>query len=527
MLAGVAVGVARHLGLPVAAVRVGLALLAMFAGAGAAAYVWLWAFVPTCSETPDPLPPSGLPPVGLPPSATSAPGNSLGFPTTMGPGPVAALGRADGTGVVPGAGIPGAGAQGAGADTSGATSALGAAADRARAGSGAPPGPVPAAADLLGRTAAIGRDVGDPLHPGMDVVPTLASAGASGRGPGPWSPAGPSGTRDGDLDQERPGARGRRDVLVGLLLVGAGLYVLLLRVSGTPSPGLVIPAAVVLAGTGLALTQLDEVDRRRGPNRRAGARAAGIRLVGGLALVISGALLFALRDTGVVTVGRVLLAVAAVLCGGTIVLAPWLVRLWRSLDSEREARAREAERAEIAAHLHDSVLQTLALIQRRSADPVEVARLARAQERDLRGWLYARPVAEESSLAAAVTAAAAEVEELHGVVVEVVTVGDRTLDERGVALVAALREAVLNAARHAGAPVQVYLECGPTGVEAFVRDRGVGFDPDAVPADRHGISESIIARVRRYGGRARVRSSPGEGTEVSVELPDRGEKGSG
>ncbi len=201
-------------------------------------------------------------------------------------------------------------------------------------------------------------------------------------------------------------------------------------------------------------------------------------------------------------------------------LGPWGLRLWRDLDAERAARARESERADIAAHLHDSVLQTLALIQRRSDDPVQVARLARAQERDLRDWLYGSGPAGGGTLAAQVKGAAAEVEDRHGVSVDVVVVGDRAEDERTTALVAALREAMVNAVRHGrDPPVQVYVESGPDGVEAFVRDRGPGFDPDAVPADRLGVRESIIARTERHGGTADVRSTPGDGTEVRLTMP--------
>jgi signal transduction histidine kinase len=169
------------------------------------------------------------------------------------------------------------------------------------------------------------------------------------------------------------------------------------------------------------------------------------------------------------------------------------------------------------------VLQTLALIQRRSDDPVQVARLARAQERDLRDWLYGSGPAGGGTLAAQVKGVAAEVEDRHGVSVDVVVVGDRAEDERTTALVAALREAMVNAVRHGSPegspPVQVYVESGPDGIEAFVRDRGPGFDPDAVPADRLGVRESIIARTERHGGTADVRSTPGDGTEVRLTMP--------
>ena len=179
---------------------------------------------------------------------------------------------------------------------------------------------------------------------------------------------------------------------------------------------------------------------------------------------------------------------------------------------------RARERADIAAHLHDSVLQTLALIQRRSHDPSAVALLARAQERDLRQWLYGPPTQGPEMLAAALTAVASEVEDMHGQPVELVVAGDRPLEPHGRALAEALREALRNAVRHGRPPVSAYVEIGPDGVEAFVRDRGDGFDLAEVPPDRLGVRHSIIERMERHGGSARLRRLE-EGTEVSLMLP--------
>lgn len=319
------------------------------------------------------------------------------------------------------------------------------------------------------------------------------------------------------------GTVGSAEIPIGALLLLGGL-VLVGSAAGLPfRPQVVIPLLVVLAGTVLAFRQLDEVDRSRWTLRTT-RRSAVLQVAGGLALVLVGVLLLVSRGADPVLLGRTLVAAAALLGGAVLVLGPWGVRLWRNLDDERAARAREAERADIAAHLHDSVLQTLALIQRRSADPAEVARLARAQERDLRSWLYTGEPTDPSTLAARLTEAAAQVEDTHGVVVEVVTVGDRPVDQRGGALLGALREAMTNAAVHAGSPVRVYLECGPEGVEAFVRDRGKGFDPATVPEDRHGVRESVIGRMERNGGVAEVVSSPGEGTEIRLRMPDRPEE---
>jgi signal transduction histidine kinase/phage shock protein PspC (stress-responsive transcriptional regulator) len=213
-------------------------------------------------------------------------------------------------------------------------------------------------------------------------------------------------------------------------------------------------------------------------------------------------------------------AVAIIATVLSLVVGPWVVQLGRSLSFERAARIREQERAELAAHLHDSVLQTLALIQKRAGDPREVAGLARRQERELRSWLLARPGdAERDSVASALERAAAEVEELHRVPIEVVTVGDGPLSGNLEAMVQAAREAMTNAAKFASsARVDLYAEVEPERVEVFVRDRGVGFDPLAIPADRRGVRDSIIGRMERHHGRAAVHSRPGEGTEVELVM---------
>ena len=239
----------------------------------------------------------------------------------------------------------------------------------------------------------------------------------------------------------------------------------------------------------------------------------------GIVLVIGAAIAF-LQSTGALGAIRdVLLVVIAVAVVLGVIFAPWILRLVRSLTAERTQRIRQQERAEMAAHLHDSVLQTLALVQRRADEPGEVAALARRQERELRAWLANRPAAGEARLASALEAVAAEVEERHGVPVEVVTVGDRDLDAAGEAVVAAAREAMTNAAKFGGgSTVDVYAESNDGRLQVFVRDRGPGFDPRSVPADRRGMRESIVGRMERHGGRATVTSSPGAGTEVELLL---------
>jgi signal transduction histidine kinase len=239
----------------------------------------------------------------------------------------------------------------------------------------------------------------------------------------------------------------------------------------------------------------------------------------GAALTIVGAILVARALPALGSIQSFAFPVIVLLAGSVMLFGPWWLRMERALTAERTARIRAQERAEVAAHLHDSVLQTLALIQRRADDPAEVAQLARRQERDLRAWLNADETAAAATLHGALVRAAREIEEGHGVEVEVVCVGDRPLDGDTAALAAAAREAILNAAKFAGAGrIDVYAEASDERAEVFVRDRGAGFDPDAVPADRRGVRESIIGRMERHGGHAEVRSQPGGGTEVELSL---------
>ena len=239
----------------------------------------------------------------------------------------------------------------------------------------------------------------------------------------------------------------------------------------------------------------------------------------GIALVIAAGFAF-LQATGALNAARdVVLALIASIVVLGVIFAPWVLRLVRSLTAERSERIRSQERAEVAAHLHDSVLQTLALVQR-SDDPQQVAALARRQERELRAWLAGRPAPGQAArLAPALEAAAADVEDNHGVPVEVVVVGDRDLDPAVEAVVAAAREAMTNAAKFGGgSTVDVYAESTPAALQVFVRDRGPGFDPAGVPADRRGVRESIVGRMERHGGRARIGSPPTGGTEVELVL---------
>ncbi|MFF5450992.1 PspC domain-containing protein [Streptomyces sp. NPDC012950] len=284
---------------------------------------------------------------------------------------------------------------------------------------------------------------------------------------------------------------------------------------------------IILTGIGLAVFWRQSDNARRaswtdpGRHRRAFQLARGLV---GVALVGTGLAVFVVVRGSVAQLGTALTAAVAVLTGIALLAGPWLVRMSQDLTEERTMRIRAQERAEVAAHVHDSVLHTLTLIQRNADDPGEVRRLARAQERELRNWLY-KPEGtgrdeEPETLAEAVKRAAAEVEDKHGVPLEVVVVGDCPLDEGLVAQIQAAREAMVNAAKYGGGggAVQVFAEVDGRTVFVSVRDRGPGFDLDDVPEDRMGVRESIIGRMQRNGGTARLRSPQGGGTEVELEM---------
>jgi signal transduction histidine kinase/phage shock protein PspC (stress-responsive transcriptional regulator) len=319
--------------------------------------------------------------------------------------------------------------------------------------------------------------------------------------------------------------RGDLGQLVALGALALGLVLLLARTGWGPPLRLLVP--ILIVGSGLALIWFQaDVSGRSGavrPSRWAGSTGSraltAARIIGGIVLVLVGLLTFVVGHSGPSTATGTLVLVGIVVVGVGLVIGPFLWRLVQQVDAERREKLLSQQQADVAAHLHDSVLQTLALIQRKADDPRAVVALARAQERDLRAWLYEDPAAPTSSLRAALEEAAAEVETLHGVPVEVVLVGDAPLDEGLVAVVRASREAMLNAARHSGAPaVDVFAEVEGRQVDVFVRDRGSGFDPDAVPADRLGLKGSVVGRMSRHGGRASVRSAPGEGTEVHMSM---------
>ncbi len=313
---------------------------------------------------------------------------------------------------------------------------------------------------------------------------------------------------------------------VGWLLIGLCGGALALEgavASGTPAAYLV-PLLVVAVGAAVVWREFDVTATRTA------RMLVWTRITGGATLVLTGLVVMVVDRTDLAGLGTALVAALATLAGVVLLTVPLWMRLVQALGAERAARIRTAEREEIASHLHDSVLQTLALIQKRSGDPEQVQRLARSQERELRRYLFGDPAAAAVSFAALLAAAAAEVEDGYGIDVDVVTVGDAPLGadfERESALVQAAREALVNAAKHAEVKrVDVYSEVAPDRIEVFVRDRGVGFDRDAVADDRQGLTRSIEARVRRRGGEVRVKSAPGAGTEVSMVMPMRGEEAS-
>jgi signal transduction histidine kinase/phage shock protein PspC (stress-responsive transcriptional regulator) len=313
-------------------------------------------------------------------------------------------------------------------------------------------------------------------------------------------------------DGASPTPRGRTEsgLLVALALLGVGVVMLADRVVSTPA-GAFWPLAVVAVGAAVVWRQAEA--------REASRAAVVARVVAGVSVVALGLALFLAGRGELGVLLDALAAVLVVLAGIALVAGPWLLRLLRELQAERAERVRSQERADMAAHLHDSVLQTLALIQRQVHDPEMVARLARGQERDLRRWLYDETETQPHGVRAALVAMAAEVEARYGTPVEVVVVGDRTGDAGSAAeaVVAATREAVTNAAKHSGAErVDVYAEVVEGEIEVYVRDRGVGFDPAAVGSDRRGVRASIVDRVERNGGTAVVSSVPGAGTEVHL-----------
>jgi signal transduction histidine kinase len=325
---------------------------------------------------------------------------------------------------------------------------------------------------------------------------------------------------------------------VAVLAIVSGAVLLLGQFTAWLPGQVVGPALLATAGAGVAWGWGGRsATAGGGPGRWERLRPLFVAI--GVSLVFIGgfATLAAVGDLN--SIGRSAAGAAVLVAGAVLLFGPWMARLARNLTDERRQRIRSEERAEVAAHLHDGVLQTLALIQKRAADDKAVRSLARRQERELRSWLYGgtngqadatlsgsrrsvggTPPVPPGTVATLLRRELDDLEDHYAVRFDAVLVGDAPLDDAGRALVGAGREAALNAARHAGVDtVDVYLEVEPDEVSLFVRDRGCGFDPAAVPPDRRGLADSISARVKRHGGTAEVRSAPGEGAEVELSVP--------
>lgn len=403
---------------------------------------------------------------------------------------------------------------------------------------------------LLGGVAAgLGRWLGvDPVLVRIGFV-TLTAAGGVGLvvygalwALLPVEPARPDlgGSRGGpDAAEGRPQHPSGQQA-VALSLITLGVLLLLRRAGLWFGDAVVWPLVLAAAGSAIVWTRgdTDRTPRPPGTARRWTSRldastpgavvappTSWPRVAVGTALVTLAVLGFLAGNVALVAVRELGLAVLAAAAGVVLLLGPWLSRVAGELGTERRERVRSEERAALAAHLHDSVLQTLALIQRSADEPRRVQSLARVQERELRAWLYgsATTPGGPRTLAAAVEAAVTDVEVRHELAVDAVVVGDLAVDDAVEALLGAVREALTNVAKHAEvATADLYVEVEDDVVTAFVRDRGRGFDPDAVvPHDEHrrGLRDSIHGRLARHGGGARITSAPGRGTEVELRLP--------
>ncbi|WP_055428225.1 ATP-binding protein [Bifidobacterium aesculapii] len=313
-----------------------------------------------------------------------------------------------------------------------------------------------------------------------------------------------TGTNEGAVAAIRNAPKPALVAIVGVAFITMGIVL-----GGTNHGELIVPLILVTVGL---LVAWSRADARHGPIP---------------SMIIGLILIFLAYVTYVINVmyselafpPRIIVAGFLMLAAVVLAILPWAGATLRTLTAERAMKEREEERADMTAHLHDGVLQTLALIQLHSAEPDTVFTLARGQERELREWLYQERVASDRSVNAGLKAIAAEVEDGHGKPVDVVTVGDARPSAATDALLDATRQALVNAVTHGGEPVSVYCEASATAVEVFVRDHGDGFDVDAIPPDRLGIRESIMGRVRRRGGTVEIVSRPGWGTEVRMRMP--------
>ena len=334
------------------------------------------------------------------------------------------------------------------------------------------------------------------------------------------SPGLESATRRGLRTSSRPGAF---EVFQTVALGAVGIGVMfLIQASGRGiAGGLFAPLLIGVVGLAVIWRQFDDAAWGRWMRQTRGF-AFALRVAAGAVLVAIAGIYFLSQERGWSGIVDLASAVAVAGLGLLLILGPWITKLLGDLSEERRERVRSQERADVAAHLHDSVLQTLALLQKNAGDSATVATLARRQERELRAWLYGNDEKPGDSLVAALRASAADVEDAHRVPVEVIAVGDAPLDPDVAAIAKAAREAMINAAKHAQVDrIDVYAETDGRTVEVFVRDRGVGFDTESIAEDRMGVRGSIVGRLERHGGTATIRSAPGEGTEVALSVPLR------
>jgi signal transduction histidine kinase/phage shock protein PspC (stress-responsive transcriptional regulator) len=325
-----------------------------------------------------------------------------------------------------------------------------------------------------------------------------------------------------DPDPAQPGPVSRRARLrptIAFAAILAGVLLILREAGLWFGDDVVWPMALGAIGSAVLWSRA-EVGRSRLASFVARGHGAPVRTVAGILLIGSGVSLFVVSGRRSGLLANAPTAAAAAIVGVLVIVGPWVARLVRQLAEERRERIRSQERAAISAHLHDSVLQTLALIQR-AGDPRRMSTLARTQERELRSWLYGRVnVTDHSSVSGALDALVDQIEREHAIAVEAVSVGDAPIDDESRALLAAAREALVNAARHSGATTaSLFVEIEPDRMTAYVRDQGAGFDRASVGADRRGIADSIEGRIEGVGGSAEVTSTPGAGTEVRLSVP--------
>ncbi len=314
------------------------------------------------------------------------------------------------------------------------------------------------------------------------------------------------------LREERASQVSRnRMIVVGVALIVAAIAGTILNATNTLDWRDM--GSIITIGSGISLVW----SQSRNVSSWRSLRFVGA-VFGGIVLLSLGVVMVASRDNPPIILLRGGLIGAALVAGVLFALVPMWVRTTKDLSQAQAQRVRESERAYIAAHLHDSVLQALTLIRASAEDPARVRAIALTEERELRSWLYTGHVQAADSLDAAVTEAVVGVESRHGVPISVVVVGDMRPGPGELALVAALAEACQNAVRHGAPPVSVYVEVRPEAVEAFIKDSGEGFDPASIAADRHGVRDSIVGRMRRTGGNATIRRLA-RGTEVALSVP--------